>query len=124
MKAQVDARKAWHSPALGCSGLSWTLCLWFPISKGVEVCSLAAGHSGSVLTKACLFPGLKGSLGKHGSRGETNTLGLLLLQHICLFHPLQRCISLLGMAKGNTFFKMWPGDTITSVVLGNGFLSV
>lgn len=46
--------------------------LWFPISTGVEVCSLAAGHSGSVLTKLCLFPGLQGSQGKLGSRGETN----------------------------------------------------
>ena len=73
------------------AGQLWTPCLWFPISTGVEVCSLAAGHSGSVLTKLCLFPGLQGSLGKHGSSGETNkkaplspTLELLL-QHIRLF---------------------------------------
>lgn len=66
--------------------------LWFPISTGVEVCSLAAGHSGSVLTKLCLFPGLQGSLGKLGSRGETNKKAplsrtlKLLLRHIRLFY--------------------------------------
>lgn len=63
MKAQVDVRKL---PLLR------TPHLWFPISTRVEVCSLAAGHSGSVLTKLCLFPGLQGSQGKLGSRGETN----------------------------------------------------
>ncbi|CAB1454762.1 unnamed protein product [Pleuronectes platessa] len=52
MKAQVDARKL---PPLR------TTHLWFAISAGVEVCSLAAGHSGSVLTKPRLFPGLQGS---------------------------------------------------------------
>lgn len=66
MKAQVDARKA------PLPGLPRTHLLRFPISTGVEVCSLAAGHSGSVLTKLCLFPGLQGSQGKPGSRGETN----------------------------------------------------
>lgn len=78
------------SEQLPLPGLLWTPCLWFPISRGVEVCSLAAGHSGSVFTKLCLFPGLQGSLGKPGSRGETNKKAPLshtpelLLQHIHL----------------------------------------
>lgn len=94
------------------SRLLWSARLWFPISTGVEVCSLAAGHSGSVLTKLCLFPGLHGSQGKLGSRGETNKKAPLshtpkLLSNTFVSSTQQGYISLLrrGMAKGNKFFR-------------------
>lgn len=106
MKAQVDARKA------PLPRLPWTPPLWFPISVGEEVCSLAAGRSGSVLTKLCLFPGLQGSQGKLGSRGETNKKAplshtLKLLPNTFIFSAQWGYISLLrrGMAKGNKFFR-------------------
>lgn len=86
--------------------------LWFPISTGVEVCSLAAGHSGSVLTKLCLFPGLQGSQGKLGSRGETNKKAPLShtlkpLSNTFVFSTQRGYISLhrRAMAKGNKFFR-------------------
>lgn len=92
--------------------LLWTARLWFPISAGVEVRSLAAGHSGSVLTKLCLFPGLQGTQRKLGSRGETNKKAPLsrtpkLLSNTFVSSTQRGHISLLrrGMAKGNKFFR-------------------
>lgn len=84
MKAQVDGQKA----PLSSSPCTTPLC--FALSAAVRVCSLAAGCSGSMLTKRCLFPGLQSSSGKLGSRGETNKKAPVsraeaALWHICLF---------------------------------------
>lgn len=107
MKAQVDARKSSPPPtAVDSSSV---------VSAGVEVCSLAAGHSGSVLTKLCLFPGLQGSQGKLCSRGKTNKKAPLsrtleLLSNTSISPTQQGCSSLLrrGMQKEARFFRA-PG---------------
>lgn len=119
MKAQVDARKA------PLPRLLRTRLLWFPISTGVEVCSLAAGHSGSVLTKLCLFPGLQGSQGKLGSRGETNKKAplshtLKLLSNTFVFSTQWGYISVLRRGNGKrkqVFLETGPRDNKTAVVL-------
>lgn len=103
-----------------------TPLLRFPISTGVKVCSLAAGHSGSVLTKLCLFPGLQSSQGKLGSRGETKQKGSTVshteaaLQHIRLFYSMGVHFSLPRRAiaeKNKVFIETGPRDNKTTVVL-------
>lgn len=56
MKAQVDARKR---PLL-CQLSEFLIC-GVLLAQELKVCREDAGHSGSVLTKLCLFPGLQGS---------------------------------------------------------------
>lgn len=105
----------------------------FPISTGVEVCSLTAGRSGSVLTKLCLFPGLQGSQGKPGSRGETNKKGTTV-SHT---HTHRTCsathssfllngvhFSSLGeeWQKETSFLETGPRDNKTAVVVSYVFL--
>lgn len=111
--------------------LPWLLrtpCLRFPISTGVEVCSLAAGHSGSVLTKLCLFPGLQGSQGKPGSRGETNKKAPLShtlkpLSNTFVFSTQRGTFLFLGeqWQKETSFLETEPRDNKTAVVLSYVF---
>lgn len=107
-----------------------TLLLRFPISTGMEAYSLATGHSGSVLTELCLFPGLQGSQGKPGSRGGDKQKGTTVsnaeaaLQHIRLFYSMgDNSLLRRAMAKGNTFsfFKTGPQDSKSAVVLSYVF---
>lgn len=96
-----------------------------------EVCSLAAGHSGSVLTKLCLFPGLQGSQGKLGSRGETNKKAPLSRTlkwsptHSSFLHN-RGTFLFLGeeWQKETSSLETGPEDNKTAVVLSYVFFSV
>ena len=104
------------------------------ISPAVEDGSLAAGTSGSVLTKRCLFPGLQGSLGPLGTEGGAkqreatgwHTGAAALPMHLSF--PLNRSPFLFlgrGMEKMKPAFfppETGPRDNKTVVVVSNVFL--
>lgn len=124
-------KRRWTRESSPPSSATNSSSLWFPISTGVEVCSLAAGHSGSVLTKLCLFPGLQGSQGKLGSRGETNKKAPLSRTlkwsptHSSFLHN-RGTFLFLGeeWQKETSSLETGPEDNKTAVVLSYVFFSV